>query len=64
MVIDLFKYVKVGNRVLIVGVGEDIELLKEIKDREKNVIKLLDEYNEKIEQMIQSSVILFTKCER
>ena len=38
--------------ILIVGVGEDIQLLTEIKDEaERNL--LLDEYNQKIEQMIQ-----------
>ena len=46
------QLVKVGDRILIVGVGEDIQLLTEIKDEaERNL--LLDEYNQKIEQMIQ-----------
>ena len=47
------QLVKVGDRILIVGVGEDIQLLTEIKDEaERN--QLLDEYNQKIEQMIQA----------
>lgn len=53
------QLVKVGDRVLIVGVGEDIQLLSEIKnDIERN--QLLDEYNQKMEQMIQP-VDLLTK---
>ena len=51
------QLVKVGDRVLIVGVGEDIQLLTEIKDEaERN--QLLDEYNQKIEQMIQPGDLL------
>lgn len=51
------QLVKVGERVLIVGVGENIQLLAEIKDDgERN--ELLDEYNQKIEQMIQPSDLL------
>lgn len=46
------QLVKVGDRILIVGVGEDIQLLTEIKDdSERN--QLLVEYNQKMEQMIQ-----------
>lgn len=51
------QLVKVGERVLIVGVGEDIQLLSEIKDEEERN-QLLDEYNQKIEQMIQPSDLL------
>ncbi len=51
------QLVKVGDRVLIVGVGEDIQLLTEIKD-EKERNQLLDEYNQKIEQMIQPGDLL------
>ena len=51
------QLVKVGERVLIVGVGENIQLLTEIKDDgERN--QLLEEYNQKIEQMIQPSDLL------
>ena len=53
------QLIKVGDRVLIVGVGEDIQLLTEIKD-EKERNQLLEEYNQKIEQMIQPGD-LFTK---
>ena len=48
------QLVKVGERVLIVGVGEDIQLLTEIEDEAERK-QLLEEYNQKIEQMIQPS---------
>jgi flagellar protein FliO/FliZ len=48
------QLVKVGDRVLIVGVGENIQLLTEIEDVEERK-QLLAEYNQKVEQMIQPS---------
>ena len=39
------QLVKVGNRVLIVGVGEDIQLLTEIEDEAERK-QLLVEYNQ------------------
>jgi flagellar protein FliO/FliZ len=48
------QLVKVGNRVLIVGVGEDIQLLTEIEDEAERK-QLLVEYNQKMDQIIQPS---------
>lgn len=50
------QLVKVGDRVLIVGVGEDIQLLTEIEDEAERK-QLLVEYNQKMEQIIQPSDI-------
>ncbi|MFE4810916.1 flagellar biosynthetic protein FliO [Peribacillus simplex] len=46
------QLVKVGGRILVVGVGENIQLLKEIDDP-KEYEQLLKEHNDKIDQMIQ-----------
>lgn len=48
------QLVKIGDRVLIVGVGENIQLLTEIEDEEERT-QLLTEYNQKVEQLIQPS---------
>ncbi|MBS4193995.1 flagellar biosynthetic protein FliO [Lederbergia citri] len=46
------QIVKVGNRLLILGVGEDVQLLKEITDEQEyeNYIK---QYDEQLEQSLQ-----------
>lgn len=51
------QIVKIGKRLLIVGVGESIQLIKEIDDEEeyKNII---EEYNKKMDQQIQPSDIV------
>ncbi|MGE7766397.1 flagellar biosynthetic protein FliO [Peribacillus sp. NPDC096540] len=46
------QLVKVGGRILVVGVGENIQLLKEI-DNPEEYEQLLKDYNEKADQMIQ-----------
>ncbi|MFD6438705.1 flagellar biosynthetic protein FliO [Peribacillus sp. NPDC060186] len=46
------QLVKVGGRILVVGVGENIQLLKEIENPEEYE-QLLKDYNEKMDQMIQ-----------
>ncbi|WP_257985893.1 flagellar biosynthetic protein FliO [Bacillus sp. M6-12] len=46
------QLIKVGGRVLVVGVGENIQLLKEIAD-ENEYSDLLNEHNEKLERLIQ-----------
>lgn len=46
------QLIKVGNSILVVGVGETIQLLKEI-DNEEEYGELLQNYNEKMEHMIQ-----------
>jgi flagellar protein FliO/FliZ len=53
------QLVKVGERVLIIGVGEDIQLLTEIEDEAERK-RLLAAYNQKVEKMIQPSD-LFSK---
>ncbi|MED3688846.1 flagellar biosynthetic protein FliO [Peribacillus butanolivorans] len=46
------QLVKVGSRILVVGVGENIQLLKEI-DNPEEYEQLMKDYNEKMDQMIQ-----------
>ena len=51
------QLIKVGNRILVVGVGENIQLLKEISDPvEYN--QIIADYNEKLDQLIQPSDIV------
>lgn len=57
------QLIKVGDRVLIVGVGESIQLLTEIQEEEERN-QLLREYNQKMEQMIQPADILFNLKEK
>nr|WP_234969314.1 flagellar biosynthetic protein FliO [Bacillus mediterraneensis] len=51
------QVVKVGNSLLVIGVGENVRLLKEIEDREE-INSILEEHNSKLEQMIQPSDIV------
>ncbi|WNS77186.1 flagellar biosynthetic protein FliO [Bacillus sp. DTU_2020_1000418_1_SI_GHA_SEK_038] len=51
------QLIKVGNRILVVGVGENIQLLMEIEDQEE-YNQLLSDYNEKMEQLVQPSDIV------
>ncbi|UQD51716.1 flagellar biosynthesis protein FliZ [Bacillus methanolicus] len=48
------QMVKVGNRLLVVGVGENIQLLKEIDDPDE-FRQIITEYNDKMEQLVQPS---------
>jgi flagellar protein FliO/FliZ len=48
------QVVKAGNRLLIVGVGENIQLLKEIDDPEE-YRQVIQEYNSNMEQLVQPS---------
>ncbi|WP_240620154.1 flagellar biosynthetic protein FliO [Peribacillus acanthi] len=48
------QLVKLGNRVLVVGVGEDIQLLKEI-DNEDEYSSIMDNYQTSGESDLQSS---------
>lgn len=48
------QLIKVGKRILIVGVGENIQLLKEIEEQDEYQ-QLIQDYNEKIDQHIQPS---------
>ncbi|WP_286182524.1 flagellar biosynthetic protein FliO [Bacillus sp. ISL-55] len=51
------QIVKAGNKLLIVGVGENIQLLKEIDDPEE-YSQVIQEYNNKMEQLVQPSDIV------
>lgn len=46
------QLVKVGKRILIVGVGESVQLLREIDDEEE-VKELLSMHNESLQQMLE-----------
>jgi flagellar protein FliO/FliZ len=52
------QLVKVGNRVLVVGVGESIQLLKEIEDKEE-MNQILIQQQEQFEQLEQPFMKLF-----
>lgn len=51
------QVVKVGGRLLVVGVGESIQLLKEI-DQKDEYDQLISDYNNKMEQLVQPSDIV------
>ncbi|MCE4048300.1 flagellar biosynthetic protein FliO [Bacillus sp. Au-Bac7] len=51
------QIVKVGKRLLVVGVGESIQLIKEIDDEEEYK-SLIKDYNQKMDQLIQPSDIV------
>ncbi|WP_251040741.1 flagellar biosynthetic protein FliO [Bacillus sp. ISL-45] len=51
------QIVKAGNKLLIVGVGENIQLLKEIDDPEE-YSQVIQDYNNKMEQLVQPSDIV------
>lgn len=51
------QLVKVGEKILVVGVGENIQLLAEITDKVEQE-KLLQEYNEKYNQVMDSSNLI------
>jgi len=51
------QIIKVGNRILVVGVGESIQLIKEIDDKEEYRL-ILEEYNRKLDQLVQPSDIV------
>ena len=51
------QMVKVGNSILVVGVGENVQLLKEINN-ETEIEEILQAYNQRIEQMVQPKDLL------
>lgn len=51
------QLIKVGNRIFVVGVGENIQLLKEIDDSEE-YSQIIKEHNDKLEQLIRPSDIV------
>lgn len=46
------QVVKAGKRLLVLGVGEDVRLLKEITDEQEQK-DILDQYNEQLEKSLQ-----------
>lgn len=51
------QLVKVGNRILVVGVGDSIRLLTEIDD-ENECQRIVEEYNRRIDQLAQPGDIV------
>lgn len=51
------QIIRIGERVLVVGVGENIQLLKEIEDEEE-ARQIISDYNNKMEQLINPSDIV------
>ncbi|OMF63193.1 flagellar biosynthesis protein FliZ [Paenibacillus sp. FSL R5-0490] len=51
------QLIKVGQRILVVGVGENIQLLKEI-DNSEEYSQIIKEHNDKLEQLIRPSDIV------
>lgn len=51
------QVIRIGERVLIVGVGENVGLLTEIED-EDEARQIIEEYNEKMEQLMSPSDIV------
>ena len=45
------QLIKIGNRLLLVGVGENIQLLKEIEN-EQECEQIILEYNNQINQLV------------
>lgn len=45
------QIIQAGNSILIVGVGEDVQLLKEVTD-ENEISELLEQYNERMNQQV------------
>jgi flagellar protein FliO/FliZ len=46
------QLVKVGDRILVVGVGESIHLLKEIDDNDE-IKEILEEHNSRLDHLVQ-----------
>ena len=51
------QLVKIGDRILVVGVGDSIQLLKEI-DNEDEIKTILEEHNLRIDQLIHPNTIV------
>lgn len=57
------QIVKIANQLFIVGVGENVQLLKEIDDPKEHR-QILTDYNNKMEQLVQPSDIVTKVIER
>ncbi|WP_449540019.1 flagellar biosynthetic protein FliO [Ferdinandcohnia sp. Marseille-Q9671] len=51
------QMIKVGDRILVVGVGDSIQLLKEIEDTDE-INEIIEQHNTSLESMIQPRDIL------
>ncbi|MDF0725175.1 flagellar biosynthetic protein FliO [Cytobacillus sp. S13-E01] len=51
------QLVKVGDRILVVGVGDSIQLLKEIDDSEE-IKEILEEHNTRLDHLVQPRDLL------
>ncbi|MEH7234761.1 flagellar biosynthetic protein FliO [Bacillus sp. JJ1562] len=51
------QIVKIGERILVVGVGDSIQLLKEIEDTDE-INEILEQHNSSLESMIQPKDII------
>lgn len=51
------QIIKVGNRLLVLGIGENIQLLKEIDD-EAEIENFIQQHNEQLEQRLQPSTFI------
>lgn len=51
------QMVKVGNSILVVGIGEDVQLLKEINDK-KEVEMIVEQFNNRMDQMMKPQDIV------
>ncbi len=57
------QIVKIANRLFIIGVGENVQLLKEIDDPNERE-QILTDYNNKLEQLVQPSDIVTKVIEK
>jgi flagellar protein FliO/FliZ len=57
------QIVKIADRLFIVGVGENVQLLKEIDDPNERT-QILTEYNNKLEQLVRPSDIVTKVIEK
>ncbi|WP_062105066.1 flagellar biosynthetic protein FliO [Bacillus niameyensis] len=51
------QIIKVGNRLLVLGIGENIQLLKEIDD-EAEIESFIQQHNEQLDQSLQPSTLI------
>ncbi|MFK2825007.1 flagellar biosynthetic protein FliO [Bacillus sp. B190/17] len=51
------QIVKVGDRVLVLGVGENIQLIKEIDD-EQELTRFIEHYSHQMDQMLQPQDVI------
>ncbi|WP_050632346.1 flagellar biosynthetic protein FliO [Bacillus andreraoultii] len=51
------QLIKAGNSILVVGIGEDVQLLKEIQD-EREIQTIIEQYNNRMDQMIKPNDIV------